>query len=154
MGLWEKLPKWSSFTACLGSPLGTGLEPLLICLESSQLRWFSHLIRMHPGCVPVQAFWACPNVRKPRRGHTLVALHILCRLGMPLYPLERAGGHCCMYGEKLTPATQEKHLHPLRRHRQCILLHCSLTSSHSCHDSSYVELVVLLYCRHRVKGQW
>ncbi len=49
-----------------------------------------------------------------------------------------------MYGEKLTPATQEKHLHPLRRHRQCILLHCSLTSSHSCQDRSYVELVVLI----------
>jgi len=41
-----------------------GEEPLLLCL--SQLRWFGHLIRMPPGCLPLEVFRACPTGRRPR----------------------------------------------------------------------------------------
>ena len=38
------------------------VEPLLLHTERSQLRWFRHLIRMPPGCLPVgglpgMAYW-------------------------------------------------------------------------------------------------
>ena len=29
-----------------------GVEPPLLCIERSQLRWFGHLVRMHPGVPP------------------------------------------------------------------------------------------------------
>ena len=32
-------------------PEGLGVEPLLLCVERSQLRWFGHLVRMPPGRV-------------------------------------------------------------------------------------------------------
>ena len=31
---------------------GLGVEPLLLCVERSQLRWFGHLVRMPPGRFP------------------------------------------------------------------------------------------------------
>ena len=35
---------------------GLGVEPLLICIQRSQLRWFGHLVRMPPGCIPREVF--------------------------------------------------------------------------------------------------
>lgn len=55
-------------------------------------------------------------------------------------------------GWKVTAATQENHLHPSNHHRHCILLHCTLTSSHSCHGGNYVELVLLRYVDTEFKG--
>ncbi|KAK0155927.1 hypothetical protein N1851_001531 [Merluccius polli] len=35
-----------------------GVDPLLLCVERSQMRWLGHLVRMPP--------WACPTGRRPR----------------------------------------------------------------------------------------
>lgn len=43
-----------------------GVEPLLICVERSQLRWFGHLVRMPPGRLLREVFQACPAGRRPR----------------------------------------------------------------------------------------
>ena len=45
---------------------GLGLEPLLLCVERSQLRWFGHLIRMPHGRIPREVFQAHPAGRRPR----------------------------------------------------------------------------------------
>ena len=37
---------------------GLGVEPLLLCVERSQLRWFRHLVRMPPGRLPREVFQA------------------------------------------------------------------------------------------------
>ena len=39
---------------------GLGVEPLLLCVERSQLRWFRHLARMPPGHLPREVFQAHP----------------------------------------------------------------------------------------------
>nr|XP_054589577.1 uncharacterized protein LOC129153652 isoform X2 [Nothobranchius furzeri] len=44
---------------------GLGVEPLLLRIERSQLRWFGHLVRMPPGRLPGEVFRACPAVRRP-----------------------------------------------------------------------------------------
>ncbi|KAJ8015855.1 hypothetical protein DPEC_G00000750 [Dallia pectoralis] len=43
-----------------------GVEPLLLCIERSQLRWFGHLVRMPPGRLPREVFQARPAGRRPR----------------------------------------------------------------------------------------
>ena len=45
---------------------GLGVEPLLLCMERNQLRWFGHLMRMPPGHLPREVFLAHPTGRKPR----------------------------------------------------------------------------------------
>ena len=40
------------------------VELLLLCIE--RLRWFRHLVRMPPGCLPGEMFQACPTRRRPR----------------------------------------------------------------------------------------
>ena len=47
-------------------PEGLRVEPLLLCVERSQLRWFRHLVRMPPGRLPREVFLACPAGRRPR----------------------------------------------------------------------------------------
>ncbi len=42
------------------------VEPLLLCVERSQLRWFGHLVRMPPGRLPREVFQARPAGRRPR----------------------------------------------------------------------------------------
>lgn len=42
------------------------VEPLLLCVERNQKRWFSHLIRMPLRCLPEEEFWACPSGRRPQ----------------------------------------------------------------------------------------
>lgn len=36
-----------------------GVEPLLLDVERSRLKWFGHLITLPLGCVPLDVFWAC-----------------------------------------------------------------------------------------------
>ena len=45
---------------------GHGVEPLLLCVERSQLRWFGHLARPPPGRLPREVFQARPAWRRPR----------------------------------------------------------------------------------------
>ncbi len=42
-----------------------GVEPLLLCVERSQLRWLRHLVRMPPGSLPLEVFRAYLIGRKP-----------------------------------------------------------------------------------------
>ena len=42
------------------------VEPLLLRVERSQLRWFRHLVRMSAGRLPGEAFRPCPSRRRPR----------------------------------------------------------------------------------------
>nr|XP_054604743.1 uncharacterized protein LOC129165490 [Nothobranchius furzeri]XP_054604744.1 uncharacterized protein LOC129165490 [Nothobranchius furzeri]XP_054604745.1 uncharacterized protein LOC129165491 [Nothobranchius furzeri] len=44
---------------------GLGVEPLLLRIERSQLRWFGHLVRMPPGRLPGEVFRAGPAGRRP-----------------------------------------------------------------------------------------
>ena len=43
-----------------------GVEPLLLHLERSQLRWFGHLVRMPPERLPREVLEACPTGKRPR----------------------------------------------------------------------------------------
>ena len=45
---------------------GLGVEPLLLCVERNQLRWFGHLVRMPPGRLPREVFQARLAGRRPR----------------------------------------------------------------------------------------
>ncbi|MDF4341185.1 hypothetical protein P3480_25615, partial [Vibrio parahaemolyticus] len=45
---------------------GLGVEPLLLCVEWGQLRWFGHLIRMLPGRLLFEVSQACPTGGSPR----------------------------------------------------------------------------------------
>ncbi|KAK5873269.1 hypothetical protein PBY51_018325 [Eleginops maclovinus] len=45
---------------------GLGVEPLLLHVERSQLRWFGHLVRMPPGRLPREVFQARPAGKRPR----------------------------------------------------------------------------------------
>ncbi|TWW63998.1 hypothetical protein D4764_03G0010060 [Takifugu flavidus] len=42
-----------------------GVEPLLLRVERSQMRWLGHLVRMPPGRLPGAVFRACPSGRRP-----------------------------------------------------------------------------------------
>ncbi|TWW66924.1 hypothetical protein D4764_20G0009560 [Takifugu flavidus] len=48
-----------------------GVEPLLLRVERSQMRWLGHLVRMPPGRLPGEVLRACPSGRRPREdpGH-------------------------------------------------------------------------------------
>ncbi|XP_055016887.1 AP-5 complex subunit sigma-1 isoform X2 [Boleophthalmus pectinirostris] len=70
-----------------------GVEPLLLHVERSQLRWLGHLFRMPPGRLPQEVFWACPTGRRPRgrprtRWRDYVSRLAWERLGIPLEELE------------------------------------------------------------------
>uniref|UniRef100_A0A8C4X372 Uncharacterized protein n=1 Tax=Erpetoichthys calabaricus TaxID=27687 RepID=A0A8C4X372_ERPCA len=45
---------------------GLRVEPLLLRIERSQMRWLGHLIRMPPGRLPGEVFRARPTGRRPR----------------------------------------------------------------------------------------
>ena len=45
---------------------GLGVQPLLLWVERSQLRWFGHLRRMPPRCLPREVFLSSPTERRPR----------------------------------------------------------------------------------------
>ncbi len=70
-----------------------GVEPLLLRVEKSQIKWLRHLIRMPPRRLPGEAFRARPTGRRPRgRPRTgLGKLSLSTGLGTSRYPPERAG---------------------------------------------------------------
>ena len=45
---------------------GLGVEPLLLCMERSKLRWFRHLMRVPAGRLPREVFLARPTGKRPR----------------------------------------------------------------------------------------
>ena len=45
---------------------GLGVEPLLLRIERSQMRWLGHLVRMTPGGLPGEVFEVRPTGRRPR----------------------------------------------------------------------------------------
>uniref|UniRef100_A0A8C6M4A0 Reverse transcriptase domain-containing protein n=1 Tax=Nothobranchius furzeri TaxID=105023 RepID=A0A8C6M4A0_NOTFU len=67
---------------------GLGVEPLLLRIERSQLRWFGHLVRMPPGRLPGEVFRACPGSTQD----TLERLHLQSGPGTPRGPAGGAGG--------------------------------------------------------------
>ena len=74
-----------------------GVEPLLLHVERSQLRWFGHLIRMSPGRLPLEVFRARPTGRRPRgrpraRWRDYISLLAWERLGIPQGELEGVAG--------------------------------------------------------------
>ncbi|TWW79900.1 hypothetical protein D4764_10G0009300 [Takifugu flavidus] len=91
----------------LGSPLERGrssaireklgVEPLLLRVERSQMRWLGHLVRMPPGCLPGEVFRACPSGRRPpgsprTRWRDYVSRLVWERLGIPPDELEEVAG--------------------------------------------------------------
>ncbi|KAI3352505.1 hypothetical protein L3Q82_005456 [Scortum barcoo] len=62
-----------------------GVEPLLLRIERSQLRWLGHLFRMPPGRLPREVFQACPTGRRPlgKTQDTLEKLCLSAGLGTP-----------------------------------------------------------------------
>uniref|UniRef100_A0A8C5B2H5 Dickkopf-related protein 1/2/4 C-terminal subdomain 1 domain-containing protein n=1 Tax=Gadus morhua TaxID=8049 RepID=A0A8C5B2H5_GADMO len=82
-----------------------GLEPLLLYLERSQLRWFGHLVRMPTGRLPWEVFQARPVGRRPRgrprtRWRDYISTLAWERLGIPPSDCVRSGdcqpGFCCV----------------------------------------------------------
>ena len=74
-----------------------GVEPLLLHIERSQLRWLGHLYRMPPGRLPREVFQACPTGRRPRgrprtRWRDYVSRLAWERLGIPPEELEEVSG--------------------------------------------------------------
>ena len=70
-----------------------GVEPLLLHVERSQLRWLGHLFRMPPGRLPAEVFRTSPIGRRPRgrprtRWRDYVSQLALERLGIPPDGLE------------------------------------------------------------------
>jgi len=69
-------------------PDGLRVEPLLLCIERSQMRWLGHLVRMPPGRLPGEVFRAGPTWRRPQgrpRTHwrDYVSRQTWERLGVP-----------------------------------------------------------------------
>ncbi|XP_051936482.1 uncharacterized protein LOC127610385 [Hippocampus zosterae] len=72
---------------------GLRVEPLLLHIERSQMRWLGHLIRMPPERLPGEVFRACPTGRRPRgrprtRWRDYVTQLAWERLGIPRGELE------------------------------------------------------------------
>uniref|UniRef100_A0A3P9PV83 Reverse transcriptase domain-containing protein n=1 Tax=Poecilia reticulata TaxID=8081 RepID=A0A3P9PV83_POERE len=76
---------------------GLRVEPLLLHVERSQLRWLGHLVRMPPGRLPGEVFRARPTGRRPRgrprtRWRDYVSRLAWERLGIPPEELEEVAG--------------------------------------------------------------
>ncbi|TWW59969.1 hypothetical protein D4764_05G0000590 [Takifugu flavidus] len=74
-----------------------GVEPLLLRVERSQMRWLGHLVRMPPGRLPGEVFRACPSGRRPpgrprTRWRDYVSRLAWERLGIPPDELEEVAG--------------------------------------------------------------
>ncbi|TWW74447.1 R2DM Retrovirus-related Pol polyprotein from type II retrotransposable element [Takifugu flavidus] len=74
-----------------------GVEPLLLRVERSQMRWLGHLVRMPPGRLPGEVFRACPSGRRPpgrprTRWREYVSRPVWERLGIPPDELEEVAG--------------------------------------------------------------
>ena len=82
---------------------GLGVEPLLLCVERSQLRWFGHLMRMPPGRLPREVFLARPTGRRPRgrprtRWMDYISSLAWERLGIPGSELADVAGERDVWG--------------------------------------------------------
>lgn len=85
---------------------GLGVEPLLLHIERSQLRWFGHLVRMPSGRLPWEVFRACPTGRRPRgRPRTRWRDYIIRltweRLGVPSEELMEVAGERTVWASLL-----------------------------------------------------
>ena len=85
---------------------GLGVEPLLLCVERSQLRWFGHLMRMPPGRLPREVFLARPTGRRPRgrprtRWRDYISSLAWERLGIPQSELADVAGEREVWGSLL-----------------------------------------------------
>ncbi|TWW56724.1 hypothetical protein D4764_08G0007110 [Takifugu flavidus] len=74
-----------------------GVEPLLLRVERSQMRWLGHLVRMPPGRLPGDVFRAYPSCRRPpgrprTRWRDYVSRLVWERLGIPPDELEEVAG--------------------------------------------------------------
>ena len=74
-----------------------GVDPLLLRVERSQMRWLGHLVRMPPGRLPGEVFWARPTGRRPRgrprtRWRDYVSRLAWERLGIPQEELDEVAG--------------------------------------------------------------
>ncbi|TWW68268.1 hypothetical protein D4764_19G0000660 [Takifugu flavidus] len=74
-----------------------GVEPLLLRVERSQMRWLGHLFRMPPGRLPGEVFRACPSGRRPSgrprtRWRDYVSRLVWEHLGIPPDELEEVAG--------------------------------------------------------------
>jgi len=84
-----------------------GVEPLLLHIERSQLRWFMHLIRMSPGRLPLEGFRARPSGRRPRgrlrtRWRDYISRLAWERLRIPKDELESVAGEKEAWGALLS----------------------------------------------------
>ena len=73
------------------------VEPLLLRVERSQMRWLGHLIRMPPGRLPGEVFRARPTGKRPRgrprtRWRDYVSQLAWERLGVPREELDDVAG--------------------------------------------------------------
>ncbi|KAK0154400.1 putative uncharacterized transposon-derived protein F52C9.6 [Merluccius polli] len=74
-----------------------GVDPLLLRVERSQMRWLGHLVRMPPGRLPGEVFRARPTGRRPRgrprtRWRDYVSRLAWERLGIPQEELAAVAG--------------------------------------------------------------
>ena len=85
---------------------GLGVEPLLLCVERGQLRWFGQLMRMPPGRLPREVFLARPTGRRPRgrprtRWRGYISSLSRERLGIPQSELAGVAGEREVWGSLL-----------------------------------------------------
>ena len=87
---------------------GLGVQPLLLHVERSQLRWFGHLVvRMPPGRLPKEVFQARPAGRRPRgrprtRWRNYISTLAWERLGIPQPELDEVAREKEVCGSLLT----------------------------------------------------
>uniref|UniRef100_A0A8C6Q6L6 Reverse transcriptase domain-containing protein n=1 Tax=Nothobranchius furzeri TaxID=105023 RepID=A0A8C6Q6L6_NOTFU len=85
---------------------GLGVDPLLLPIERSQLRWLGHLVRMPPGCLPGEVFWARPTGRRPKGRPRTRWRDFVChlareRLGIPAEELAQVAGEREVWASRL-----------------------------------------------------
>ena len=71
---------------------GLGVEPLLLRIERSQMRWLGHLVRMPPGRLPGEVFRSHWEETPGKTQDTLERLCLSASLGTRRGPPGRAGG--------------------------------------------------------------
>ena len=87
------------------------VDPLLLDVERSQLRWFGHLVRLPPGHLPAKVFRACPSERRPQ-GDTndmLERSYLSAGFGTSWYPGSAQGEeHLNLPAQAVAPTTQTR----------------------------------------------
>uniref|UniRef100_A0A8C6NNI1 Reverse transcriptase domain-containing protein n=1 Tax=Nothobranchius furzeri TaxID=105023 RepID=A0A8C6NNI1_NOTFU len=85
---------------------GLGVDPLLLHIKRSQLRWLGYLVRMSPGRLPGEVSRARPTIRRPKgRPRTQWGDYVshLARehLGIPLEELAQVAGEREVWASRL-----------------------------------------------------